>query len=168
MRGPTIHCLVSKLSTPERWTVWPQAHYIEYPLNRGCNARAFLGLQHLPLHPLAVNLALIIPAGAHLVLNLVLEGPDDEEEVGTEHPPEHAADGVRDGETDEGLDDVEDVQDEADSSQHNPWFHKADVPLKYIDINQVFKHDQDLIFHVKEFYLLITSDSNKMKNIVLG
>ena len=97
--------------------------------------RTFLGLQHLPLLPLVVNLALIIPAGPHLVLNLVLEGPDDEEEVGAKHPPEDAADGVRDGEADEGLQDVEDVKDEADSSQDDPRLHEADVPLKHKDIS---------------------------------
>jgi len=49
-----------------------------------------------------VNLALI-PAGAHLVLNLLLEGPDHKEEVGAKHPPKDAADNLGDGEADEGL-----------------------------------------------------------------
>ena len=52
-----------------------------------------------------------MPTGAHLVLNLVLEGPDHKEEVGAKHPPEDAADDVYDGEADEGPQDVEDVKD---------------------------------------------------------
>ena len=130
MRGPAVHCLGSQLSTLKKWTVGPQAHYIEdLP-----EPWTFLGLQHLPLLPLIVNLALVIPGGAHLVLDLVLEGPDDEEEVGAKHPAEDAAEGVRDGEADEGLQDVEDVKDEADSSQDDPRLHEADVPLKNKDI----------------------------------
>ena len=94
-----------------------------------------LGLQHLPFLSLEVNLTLIIPTGAPLaILNFVLVGPDHEEEVGPEHPAEDAADGVRDGQADQGLQDVEDVQDQADSSQHDPRLHEADVPLKHKDI----------------------------------
>ena len=93
---------------------------------------------------IVVNLALIIPSGAHLVLNLVLEGPDHEEEVGAKHPAEDAAEGVRDGEADEGLQDVEDVKDEADSSQDDPRLHEADVPLKHKDICQGFRREKDV------------------------
>ena len=72
-----------------------------------------------------------LPAGDHLVLNLLLEGPDHKEEVGAKHPPEDAADDVHDVEADEGLNDVEDVKDELHNSQVDPRPHEADVPLKY-------------------------------------
>ena len=81
-----------------------------------------------------MNLSLIIPTGPLTILNFVLVGPDHEEEVGPEHPAQDAADGVRDGQADEGLQDVEDVEDQADSSQDDPRLHEADVPLKYKDI----------------------------------
>ena len=76
---------------------------------------------------------------AHLVLNLLLEGPDHKEEVGVKHPPEDVDDDVYDGdsrwrrlgEADEGPQDVEDVKDESQYSQVDPRPHEADVPLKY-------------------------------------
>jgi len=68
-----------------------------------------------------------ILASPRLVLNLLLEGQNDNEEVVNDHPREDAADGVdmATGEEDEVVDDV---QDEADSSQHDPRLHEADVP----------------------------------------
>ena len=68
---------------------------------------------------------------AHLVLNLLLEGPDHKEEVGAKHPPKDAADDLFDGEADEGPQDDEDVEDESHYSQVDPRPHEADVPLKY-------------------------------------
>ena len=83
-----------------------------------------------------MNLSLIIPTRPLTILNFVLVGPDHEEEVGPEHPAEDAADGVGDGQADEGLQDVEDVEDEADSGQDDPRLHEADVPLKCKDIGE--------------------------------
>ena len=78
-----------------------------------------------------VNLALVIPASFCILFNLVHEGQDDEEEVGAEHPRGQPLEGgaadVVSGEADE--DEVDEVQDEADSSQHDPRFHEADIPL---------------------------------------
>jgi len=68
-----------------------------------------------------------ILAGPHLVLNLLLERQDDKEEVVKDHPREDAADGG-DMATDQEDEVVDDVQDEADSSQHDPRFHEAGVP----------------------------------------
>ena len=70
-----------------------------------------------------------LPAGDHLVLNLLLEGPDHKEEVDAKQPPDDAADDVHNVEAAEILQDVEDVKDEADSSQDDPRLHEADVPL---------------------------------------
>ena len=75
-----------------------------------------------------LNLAMAILAGPHLVLNLLLERQDDKEEVVKDHPREDAADGG-DMATDQEDEVVDDVQDEDDSSQHDPRFHEADVPL---------------------------------------
>ena len=72
-----------------------------------------------------------LPAGDHLVLNLLHEGPDHKEEVGAKHPPEDAADDVHDVEADEGPQDVQDLKDEIHYSQVDPRPHEADVPLKY-------------------------------------
>ena len=64
----------------------------------------------------------MIPASALFVLNLNLEGPDDEEGVDAKHPPEEVADEVHDGgaaadvahdDQEEDLLDVEEFKDEA-------------------------------------------------------
>ena len=97
-----------------------------------------------------VNLALVIPAIFCLLFNLVLEGTDDEEEVGAdplEQPHEGADDVIRRAE-DEGEDEVDEVPDEADSSQHDPRFHEADVPLKYKDIFVQTIFDKFLKFYL--------------------
>jgi len=86
----------------------------------------YLSFQHLSLLPLVVHLPLIV-APAHALLQLLLVGPDHQEEVGAKHPPEDAAEGVGEGEADHRLEDVEDVQDEADSRQHDPRFHQTHV-----------------------------------------
>ena len=90
----------------------------------------------------------MIPAGAPLVLNLLQEGPDDEEGVGAKHPPEDVADSVHDGnagadvahdgESHEAIPDVADLKDEAQKSQADPRLHEADVPLKHKNIGQGF------------------------------
>ena len=72
-----------------------------------------------------------LPAGDHLVLNILLEGPDHKEEVGAKHPPEDAADDVHDVEADGGPQDVQDLKDEIHYSQVDPRPHEADVPLMY-------------------------------------
>ena len=90
----------------------------------------YLSFQHLTLLPLIVHLPLVV-APAHALLHLLLVGPDHQEEVGAQHPPEDAAEGVGEGEADHRLEDVEDVQDEADSRQHDPRFHQTHVRLKY-------------------------------------
>ena len=110
MRGPTVYCPASELSTPNNGQLGP----IPIILKR-------LQSQNLlrpsaSLLALIVNLALIILAA---VLNLFHEVPDHEEEVGAEHPP-------KDAEHDDGGAEVE-------SSQDHPRLHEADVPLKYKD-----------------------------------
>ena len=109
-----------------------------------------------------VNLALVIPARFCILFNLVHEGQDNEEEESAEHPLgqpfEGGAADVVSGQAVE--DEVDKVQDEADSSQHDIRFYEADVPLKYKDIfipaiNRGFKYDnvdipRSLVFHVKE------------------
>ena len=72
-----------------------------------------------------------ILASPRLVFNLLLEGQDDKEEVVKDHPHGEVVTG--DIATGQEADVVDDVQDEADSSQHDPRFHEADVPLKYED-----------------------------------
>ena len=100
----------------------------------------YLSFQHLSLLPLVVHLPLVV-APAHALLHLLLVGPDHQEEVGAKHPPEDAAEGVGEGEADHRLEDVEDVQDEADSRQHDPRFHQTHVRLKYrVDVSsKLFK-----------------------------
>ena len=88
-----------------------------------------LSFQHLTLLPLVVHLPLVV-APLNTLLHLLLVGPDHQEEVGAQHPPEDAAEGVGEGEADHRLEDVEDVQDEADSRQHDPRFHQTHVRLK--------------------------------------
>ena len=81
-----------------------------------------------------VNLALVIPAIFCLLFNLVLERQDDEEGTEGEDKDEAtvgAADCVADCQV---VNEADDVPDEADSSQHDPRFHEADVPLKNIKI----------------------------------
>ena len=46
-----------------------------------------------------------------------------------------AADGVGNG---HAVDQADKGQGEADSTQHDPRFHEADVPLKYITFNRYF------------------------------
>ena len=67
--------------------------------------------------------------GILFVLNLCLERPDHTEEVSAEDPGEDAADSVGVREGDDGLDDVADVQDEADSGEDDPGHHYADIVL---------------------------------------
>ena len=74
------------------------------------------------------NLALVIPASSCILFNLVHEGQDDEEEEGAEHPQGQPLEG---GAADVVSGPADEVQDEADSSQHDPRFHEADIPLKY-------------------------------------
>ena len=68
---------------------------------------------------ISVIVNLMIPAGTLLVLNLNLEGPDDEEGVDAKHPPKDVAYEVHDGDAaadvahDEGLQDVAEFKDEA-------------------------------------------------------
>ena len=92
---------------------------------------------------ISVIVNLMIPASALLVLNLNLEGPDDEEGVDAKHPPKDVADEVHDGDAaadvahdvhEEDLQDVADLKDEAHSSTADPRLHEADVPLKNKDI----------------------------------
>ena len=105
----------------------------------------YLSFQHLSLLPLVVHLPLIV-APAHALLHLLLVGPDHQEEIGAKHPTEDAAEGVGEGEADHRLEDVEDVQDEADSRQHDPRFHQTHVRLKYrVDVSSnVFKNSVHL------------------------
>ena len=70
-----------------------------------------------------MNLTLEIPPNPLPLFHLDLEGPDHQEEIGAKDPAEDAADSVSDGEADESLQDSEDVEDEADSSQDNPRLH---------------------------------------------
>merc|ERR1719382_1846004 len=93
-------------------------HCIEHLFNRGCKARTLdLFWPSASFILLIVNLALMIPAGAHLVPNLIHVGPDHEEEVGAKYPP---------GDVDHcnGVDEV-------DYSQDNPRPHEADTSLKF-------------------------------------
>ena len=86
----------------------------------------------------------MIPAGAHLVLNLVLAGPDHKEEVGAKHPPgDH-------GDHGDGVG-------EAYCSQDDPRLHETDVSLKYkyIAISPAVC-TRIIGFHVKE---MLSSDS---------
>ena len=109
----------------------------------------YLSFQHLTLLPLVVHLPLVV-APVHTLLHLLLVGPDHQEEVGAQHPPEDAAEGVGEGEADHRLEDVEDVQDEADSRQHDPRFHQTHVRLKYkVDVSFKLVQHSVYTFYVK-------------------
>merc|ERR1719400_2851939 len=112
MRGPTVHCLASKLSCPKNGQLGPRLLILlhsQNPQARYIVAQpepwTFLDLLHLP-------------TGAHLVLNLLLEGPDHKDEVdsGQGDPWRHEADVPRSGAVDEaGIDQhVEDCGDQHD------------------------------------------------------
>ena len=77
----------AQLATPKKWRVGPQICLTEVAKPE---LWTFLHLLHLT-------------TGAHIVFNLLLEGPDHKEEVGANHPPEDAADDVYDVEADEGI-----------------------------------------------------------------
>ena len=76
-----------------------------------------------------MNLVLMIPAG----LNLDLEVPDHEDEVGVKQPAEDADHGDGVGKAHDG--------------QEDPRPHEADVPLKY---KQIAECTRIIGFHVKE------------------
>ena len=83
-----------------------------------------LDIHHFPLLP-----------GAALhgaLLHLGLEGPDDQEEVGPEHPEEAADQRVRQGQGGRRLQDVDQVHDEADAGQDDPGLHQANVGLGWM------------------------------------
>ena len=86
------------------------------------------GTHHLTLFSLGMDFPRV-GASRTPVLYLVLEVPDHEEEIGADNPSDDAADGIRDSESDECLEDVEDVHDEADSGEDDPGLHHADISL---------------------------------------
>ena len=85
------------------------------------------GVQHFPFLPLEVSLALVLLSPFHLSL----ERPDHQEEVEPNPPAEDALDSASDVEGDEFLQDIDDVEEEADCSQTDEGLHEVDVPLKY-------------------------------------
>ena len=61
-----------------------------------------------------------------------LESADHNEEVESKPPAASAADDVHRGRAaGDAEQDVEDVEEEADSSHDDPGHHEADIPLKY-------------------------------------
>ena len=96
-----------------------------------------LGFQHFPFLPLGVNLPLVIPTSLLPLFHLSLEGPDHQEEIGPKHPAKDAHDSASDvwlaqkKLADYELHDIENHENEADSSQGDKRLHEADVPLKH-------------------------------------
>ena len=81
-----------------------------------------------------MNLTLVITTSLLPLFHLGLEGPDHQEEIGPKHPAKAVDDSVSDGEENESLQDIKDLEDKADPSQDDPRLHEADVPLKNKDI----------------------------------